>query len=481
MKRITSFLLVVCMIFSLSSCGKKTELKSEPEMTFAEFDWPKSDIAKMIPIPKSNVGYISWEASNGFVIYVAETSKEEYKDYVDSCWDKGFTNDYRRGDDFFWGDDEAGYSVHIRFEENDVMWIRMDAPEDESVKNAENGDIHDSIESASGEQNNTSEIEKRTVEVGGIRFYYPGYFDVEDDNPEDGILYHFYPSPDEYYASLMFIVDDLDVTKDEYISLQDACINSMISTLTEGGKEILSVEDRLVSDQPATIVNYTDPDNEGSRSIQAVIYYDKQLISPLLIYDYVDISGYDYIGDFYKMIENAEVMEVESEPGSKPIQAPETESDSSLTDEQKAIIQDIINGINSTDEKPSTLYYSTNTLEEAKKGNSGAFSYKRSSSNYDIYWIINFNNGYAYWFTHGNGNATCERVRIDDGDGDLNSYITVTYHDGDDSWQYGLCFKRARQPDRLIQSEEDGTQYEFIATDFYDALDILYELEIVDY
>lgn len=130
-------------------------------------------------------------------------------------------------------------------------------------------------------------------------------------------------------------------------------------------------------------------------------------------------------------------------------------------------------------EKLNTLYYSTNTLEQAKKGNSGVFSYKRKGTNYDFYWIIDFDEGCAYWFTYGNGNESCDRVQIDEGD--LNSFITVTYHDGDSTWQYGLCFKRVRQPDRLIQSELDGTQYEFTATDLNDALKIRDGMEIVDY
>lgn len=300
-KRFTSFLLALTIIFSLSACGSKKPERTPPveeEMEFSEFDWPKSDIAKLIPTPRSNIGYIKWEADYGFVIYVAETSQEEYKEYVDSCWDEGFTIDYRRGDDFFWADNEDGYKVSVRFEENNVMWIRMDEPDE---------------------------------------------------------------------------------------------------------------------DQPAT--EPSDTSSEPSSS----------------------------------------------EP-SEPAQSNETPSEPQT---------------NEPEETPKPLYYSTNTLEQAKSGNSGVFAYKRNTGNYYIYWIVNFDEGCAYTFIDGNGNGTCDRVQIDDGD--LNSYITVTYHDGDDSWQYGLCFKRVRQPGRLIQSEEDGTQYEFIATDLNDTLKIRDGLEIVDY
>lgn len=132
-----------------------------------------------------------------------------------------------------------------------------------------------------------------------------------------------------------------------------------------------------------------------------------------------------------------------------------------------------------TSKEPSSLTYSTNTLEEAKNGNSGVFSYKCKGTNYDIYWIVDFDEDCAYYFTYGNGNSSCDRVQIDSGD--LNEYIVVTYHDGEDSWQYGLHFKRKNQPDRLIQQDTDGETIEFVATGLDDALKIRDSMTIVDY
>jgi uncharacterized lipoprotein YehR (DUF1307 family) len=128
---------------------------------------------------------------------------------------------------------------------------------------------------------------------------------------------------------------------------------------------------------------------------------------------------------------------------------------------------------------PLALTYSTNSLEVAKQGDSGVFSYKRAGTNYDIYWIIDFDEGCAYWFTYGNENGTCDRVQIDSGN--LNEYIVVTYHDGGDTWQYGLSFKRKNQPDRLIEQHTDGEEYEFTATALSEALEIRDSMTIVDY
>lgn len=120
--------LMILPIVVMNGCapaGGKVEPTEEP-MVFSEFQWPKSEIASLIPIPESSMGHIDWEASYGFVIYVAETSKEQYDAYVNSCWEKGFTVDYRKGDDYFWADDANGYHLHLKFEGDDVMFIRMD-------------------------------------------------------------------------------------------------------------------------------------------------------------------------------------------------------------------------------------------------------------------------------------------------------------------------------------------------------------------
>lgn len=125
----------------------------------------------------------------------------------------------------------------------------------------------------------------------------------------------------------------------------------------------------------------------------------------------------------------------------------------------------------------NSVYFSTNDLETAKNGNSGVFAYKKGGS-YDIYYIVNFDEGYVYRFIDGNGDETCDRLKIDSGD--LNSILIVTYHSGNDSWQNGLHFKWKNQPDIMIL--EDGyDEYRFTTTDLDDALAIRDTKTITDY
>lgn len=114
------------------------------------------------------------------------------------------------------------------------------------------------------------------------------------------------------------------------------------------------------------------------------------------------------------------------------------------------------------------MFYSSNDYETAKKGNVGVFSYISRGASYDIYWIIDFDEGYVYYFTDGNGETFCDRLKIESGD--LNSNIIITYHDGGTEWSYKLHFNYVNHPETLIMVDEDGFEYEYSTTDLQDAL-----------
>ena len=104
-----------------------TAPSQEKEESMSEISWPKSDIASIVPVPNSTIGRIEWETYYGFVIYIGNTSLEQYKDYVDLCWESGFNIEYSRGDDYFWADNEDGHCLTVRHQEGNIMFIRIDA------------------------------------------------------------------------------------------------------------------------------------------------------------------------------------------------------------------------------------------------------------------------------------------------------------------------------------------------------------------
>ncbi len=92
-----------------------------------EISWPKSEIAKLVPVPQSTYGKIEWENAQGFVVYIGNTTAEQYKSYVDTCWESGFNLECSRGEDYFWADNADGHKLTVRYQENNTMFIRIDA------------------------------------------------------------------------------------------------------------------------------------------------------------------------------------------------------------------------------------------------------------------------------------------------------------------------------------------------------------------
>ena len=130
--------------------------------------------------------------------------------------------------------------------------------------------------------------------------------------------------------------------------------------------------------------------------------------------------------------------------------------------------------------KPSSAdYHSSDDREVAKKGNTGVYAYKLHGKNYDQYYIIDFEKKYVYYFTHGNGEGSCCRIKITSGD--LNSYVLITWHEGGTTWQEALHFRYMNNPDTMIYEDYYHTEYKYSSTNLNDALKLRDKLKIVDY
>lgn len=129
-------------------------------------------------------------------------------------------------------------------------------------------------------------------------------------------------------------------------------------------------------------------------------------------------------------------------------------------------------------EGSDAVWYSTNDLETAKNGNVGVYSYKKSGSSYDIYYVIDFDEGYVYRFLEGDGNEECDRLKIESGD--LNDVLIITYH-LDENYPVKLHFKYKNAPATMIVKGYDGFEDEFMTTDLNDALTLMKSKEVTDY
>lgn len=120
-----------------------------------------------------------------------------------------------------------------------------------------------------------------------------------------------------------------------------------------------------------------------------------------------------------------------------------------------------------TPEESEPVFYSTNTYEDAQKGNIGVFSYVSKSGSYDVYWIIDFDNECVYYFTDGIGETVCDKLKIVSGT--LNDRITIKW-DSQTTWY--LHFKYVNSPETLVVNDHFGSAIEFTTKDLSKALAI---------
>lgn len=110
------------------NCDKlSVELYAPMEMS--EFNWPVSEIGKIVPVPQSTYGKISWEYDSGFLIYIGNMSYEDFNEYANLLYKSGFNINDRKDDLYFWADNADGYHIRIEYEGFNIVWLRADAPD----------------------------------------------------------------------------------------------------------------------------------------------------------------------------------------------------------------------------------------------------------------------------------------------------------------------------------------------------------------
>ena len=98
-------------------------------LKMSEIRWPDNKLVKQIPKPESLFGNIRWENSEHFGVYIANTTPEQYSEYVDRCIEAGFTIDYSRGDKTFHAYNKDGYYLVVEQHLFDKIYISIKIPE----------------------------------------------------------------------------------------------------------------------------------------------------------------------------------------------------------------------------------------------------------------------------------------------------------------------------------------------------------------
>ena len=124
-----------CLNLTYYSSLKSLSIKLQKPMEMSEISWPASKAGNQLPVPESTVGKFTGEHDDDFFVYIGNTSKESYNNYVKACSEKGFTVDYDKGDDYYRAKNSEGWSVSIKYEGFNIMSIDIDKPSSSSTDN----------------------------------------------------------------------------------------------------------------------------------------------------------------------------------------------------------------------------------------------------------------------------------------------------------------------------------------------------------
>lgn len=97
----------------------------EAPMEMSHFEWSKSDLAKLIPVPETTIGKVKSDTSSNLYVYVGNTSIGTYNTYVNTCMESGFTIDYSKSENNFYAYDPNHNHLAVKYEDNQVMSIHL--------------------------------------------------------------------------------------------------------------------------------------------------------------------------------------------------------------------------------------------------------------------------------------------------------------------------------------------------------------------
>lgn len=122
-------------------------------MKLGTITWPIGTAGDLLPEPSSTTGKFNYEHDTNFSVYVGDTSKEEYDEYVADCSDYGFDVDYDKGENYYRAYNEEGYYLSLSYEGNNIMLVRIDEPnkDTEATENAAQETVKSEDEESSAE------------------------------------------------------------------------------------------------------------------------------------------------------------------------------------------------------------------------------------------------------------------------------------------------------------------------------------------
>lgn len=229
---------------------------SEPEK-FDNLKWPAEGLATFIPEPEAKVGRVDKNDEKGFIAYVGNTSKDEFAEYIELCFDRGFSVETSETEKQFLAKNAEGYKLTLSYQGNNVVYMCIEEPVyniDIKVKCVENWifskyDVKVYIDNTN--QGKLSHGGTDTYSTTLTKGTYTLKFVAADDSTLTGEI-------------------QMDITMDELLEYKISCSSAGIDVDVIGNEEEKNLEEAVTEDVEA------NQDNEVESSIEEVIEPEKE-------------------------------------------------------------------------------------------------------------------------------------------------------------------------------------------------------------
>ena len=235
----------------MSHIGDGLSITLKAPMNFGSITWPSSTVGNMLPAPKSTTGKFSYEHDDSFFVYVGETSKADYDQYVADCSANGFNIDYDKGDTYYRADNAVGYHISLKYEGNNIMAVEIKASKNSDTGTSEPATTEPSTETTAPSESSSTETKPNDTElVDGMRKdfkdamdsyeafmdEYVAFMKKYSDNPSDvGLLADY----TKYMSKYADMVEKFDKWESE--DLNDAELAYYIDVQARVSKKLLDV------------------------------------------------------------------------------------------------------------------------------------------------------------------------------------------------------------------------------------------------
>lgn len=421
------------------------------------FELPEYAVAAGLPVPSSSTGHYNWQNTDSFFLYVGETSKDNYMLYKNACVAAGFIGDPYEYNTVYSATNAEGYKVSLNYQGFNIFTLEFYGPGSSGGNNTETNNPDNSTSEYALDYTDAASFESALNDGATVKGKIV-QFDVVEYKPDSAMGINCWSG-----EHLNFISENtLDVTKGDIVigriteepSKSFGSWKVPYEPLVIEGEKVESGTTEPSETQPTTIaLTMGEDDFKGMNYKEAEKIFRKMGFTSFE-YRTVD-TEIESAADTISYIEITEWLIGDS----NFVKGDKFDADSTVT---------FFSYKYEAPAAPTPVFYSTNDYETAKKGNTGVFSYKNKSGSYDVYWIIDFVEGYAYFFTEGNGEDYCDKVKLTSGT--LNDRATITWNLDGEKTNWYLHFKYVNSPVTLIVNDHLGLTTEFTTTDLDDAL-----------